>query len=105
MPSAVLMPATMSMIGTPTRYMLSASAPVTDISPMMPCATWSSPGAWLSGPVAPKPLTEAMMIPGLALRSASGSRPMTASTPGRKFSTTTSDPTAICHSSSLPPGV
>ena len=43
-PSAANRPAAMSAIAAPVRTGPCPGSPVTDMRPLMPCATWSKPG-------------------------------------------------------------
>jgi hypothetical protein len=54
--SASMLPAVRSPTAMPTRSGMPSGSPVTDMSPVMPWAIWSSPGRSRYGPSWPKPL-------------------------------------------------
>ena len=71
-------------------------------SPRPGCRT---PGAWRTGPVWPNPVTRSTTSAGLIFCSSSGPRPHFSSTPGRKFSITTSAWATSRRRMSWPSGV
>ena len=90
-PSAAYSPATRSLIGRPERSGGSSGAPLTLMKPLIAWAMKSKAGRSRYGPAA----AEAVDVhrsprPGRSACSRASSKPIRASTPGRKFSTSTS---------------
>ena len=65
----------------------------------------AKPGPWRSGPVCPKAVMRAMMSEGRSARRSSQPSPHDSSTPGRKFSITTSHSGTRRRTISCPWGV
>ncbi len=106
---AVYKPVRMSTIDTPTFIGPAPGSPSgipdTLINPHIAWNTPSYPARSAYGPSWPKPVTEQYTSRGLISRRLSWSRPYLASTPVRKFSTSTSDFAARSRISRAPSGV
>lgn len=98
------MPDNRSEIGTPTLVGVSGSGPVIDISPPSPWAIWSYPARPPSGPSCPKPEMDSTTRPGLSCINRASGKPNRSSTPGRKFSHSTSQRRISSVSASFPAG-
>src|SRR6476646_5233956 len=103
MPSARCSPVPLSPICAPVTSGRPSRKPVVDAAPPVHCATFSYTLQSSYGP-GPKPLIEATIIFGLMLWIFSQGKPMRSSTPGPKFSTSTSQVLIRAVSTSLPFG-
>src|SRR3954449_8314430 len=103
MPSARCSPVPLSPICAPVTSGTPSRKPVVDAAPPVHCATFSYTLQSSYGP-GPKPLIEATIIFGLRLWIFSQGKPMRSSTPGPKFSTSTSQLFISAVSTSLPFG-
>src|SRR3954447_19775630 len=103
MPSARCSPVPLSPICAPVTSGRPSRKPVVDAAPPVHCATFSYTLQSSYGP-GPKPLIEATIIFGFKLWIFSQGKPMRSSTPGPKFSTSTSQLLISAVRTSLPLG-